>query len=238
MNKQKRCSDCSSCFIEPLEDRVLMSAPPLVPRPVEIILDPVEIQPALYQQNNHSRKGTFYAGDYYWGGDRKIKLWRATDEIVFALSPEAISGHLLRRLMGPDGPLAGFKNGYLALSQPDPELNVVHLTTDHPLGRNAFRHLRNQIAKTPGVEWASPTFRDRYGYWLIATAKIEIKLKDGVDPAQFFAGKVKDYRATGFIPGATAFKGGVAALRLANKFHDMPEVVYSQPEFDAQIILD
>jgi len=224
---------CES-VVEPLEDRVLMSVPPLVPRPVEIILDPVEIQPPLYQQNDHSRKGTFYAGDYYWGGDRKIKLWRATDEIVFALSPEALSNHLLRRLMAPDGPLAGFEKGEPLGAGP----NLIHLTASQPLGRNAFRHLRNQIAKTPGVEWASPTFRDRYGYWLIATAKIEIKLKDGVDPAQFFAGKVKDYRATGIFPGATAFKGGVAALRLANKMHDMPEVVYSQPEFMAQVILD
>ena len=236
MNKQKRHSDCSNSFVEPLEERVLMSAPPLVSRPVPIVLEPVIIYPPSYPQNDHSRKGTFYAGDYYWGGDRKIKLWRATDEMVIALSPEAISGHLLRRLMDPDGPLAGFKMGWLNVGVAG--ANVVHLTTGNPLGRNAFRHLRNQIARTPGVEWASPTFRDRFGYWLIAGTGIEIKLKDGVDPAQFFAGKVKDYRATGVFPRATAFKGGVAALRLANQFHDMPEVVYSQPEFDAQIILD
>jgi len=236
MNNQKRYSECSSSFIEPLEGRVLMSAAPLVPQPVEIILSPTVTQPPFYPQNFQSRKGTFYAGDYYWGGDKKFKLWRATDEIVIALSPEAMSGHLLRRLMDPDGPLAGFKMGQLALSEPEP--NVVHLTISHPLGRNAFRHLRNQIAKTPGVEWASPTFRDKLGHWLIATTGIEIKLKHGVDPAQFFGGKVKDYRATGAFPRATAFKGGVAALRLANKFHDMPEVVYSQPEFEAQVILD
>jgi hypothetical protein len=218
-------SQCYDSFVEALEGRVLMSVPPLVPRPVTIVLEPATISPPTYPQNYRSRKGTFYAGDYYWGGDRKIKLWRATDEIVIALSPEAISGHLLRHLMAPDGPLAGFKMGSLDVGMAGP--NVVHLTTSHPLGRNAFRHLRNQIARTPGVEWASPTFRDRLGYWLIATTGIEIKLKDGVDPAQFFAGKVKDYRATGVFPRATAFKGGVAALRLANQFHDCPGGVFA-----------
>jgi len=219
-------------FVEPLEGRVLMSVPPLVPRPGEIFVGEVTEPPPPYEQNYHSRKGTWYAGDYYWGGDKKIKIWRATDEIVIGLSREAISNHLLRRLTDPDGPLGAFKTREWVAP------NVVHLQASHPVGRNAFRYLRNQIAKTPGVQWASPTFRDKFGYFLIATTRIEIKLKDGVDPAHFFAGKVKDYRATGIFPGATAFKGGVTALRLANRFHDMPEVVYSQPDFIAQGILD
>ena len=66
------------------------------------------------------------------------------------------------------------------------------------------------------MEWASPAFRTKVGYRLAATTRIEIKLKDGVDPAQFFAGKVKAYRTGEFLPGATTFKGGVPALRLAN----------------------
>src|ERR1041384_2690013 len=97
MKEQKRQSERCNCVIEPLEDRLVMSAPLLAPPPMTIVLEPVTIIPPTYTQNYHSRKGTYYAGDYYWGGDRKIRLGRATDELVIGLAPEAISGHLLQR---------------------------------------------------------------------------------------------------------------------------------------------
>src|SRR5215204_6773599 len=99
----KRHEESASAVIEPLENRLLMSAAPAADVTGDISVDIGDF-PAHY----HSHKikyqepvvSTWDAGDFYWYEDEQIKLFRMLDAIVVGVEkgvdPEQLNLELTR----------------------------------------------------------------------------------------------------------------------------------------------
>ncbi|MDY6912563.1 MAG: S8 family serine peptidase [Chloroflexota bacterium] len=225
----------SSCLFEPLEARLLLSMSLSTPsfdlrlgNAEQISL--VDNLASLQHQTNESQISTYDAGDYYWYFDEKMPLLRVGNEVVVSLKPSSNIDQIVNQLTEPGGVLAGFQKDR-ALS--DNTLSFVNLTTD---GLN-LEEIFGVLVTCPEVEWVSPTFfSERTGTRVWGTDEIVVALEDGVDPVIFFGTDFTDYRRL-FMNQyvATVAVGSLTALETANQLYSSPEVVWTSPNFYADI---
>ena len=176
------------------------------------------------------------AGDFHWGEDKsKIRLLRATNEMIVRVKAGYDPEEVARKLTGPGGPLPSF----VLLGIQDGTL--LRLTRLDGLEAEKFEAVRKAVTRFEGVEWAAPTFVTPEGSRTYADERVIVALNEGVDARSFFAKWVPDYQfedvpRVAFV--LTAPGGGLGAMKLAARLGALPEVRYAEPNMYVQMTYD
>lgn len=178
------------------------------------------------------------AGDFYWYQGRPLKLLRATDEVVLGLLPT--SARRARRLTTGVVADGGALQGYWLKQQLTPTSYLYARSSR--LAAPGYRNLLRRAAGLPALKYLAPTF-----YTSTApsasreaiTDHLDVKLQDGVDPAQIFDGNVLTYAPgiAGSFDGTLTGGGGIDVLTVAVALHDNPGITFAEPRLFSEIHL-
>jgi len=164
-------------------------------------------------------------GDYYWSGERRLPLYRVSDEVTIGLREGTDTAQLLQAFANSSTSQAAIQidrwldDDQLAISI-DGSPDEVEAT---------LRHL-------PGVEWIAPSIiNGESGEHQWITDEVVIALQPGVDPDTFFSSDV----FSGYTPLlgtadqfiGTVTLGGLGSLDVANALHSDPLVAWASPNF-------
>jgi hypothetical protein len=207
---------------EALEGRTLLSFVPVLPD----FPEPPDLPPTQFV-----RARTWNAGDFYWYFDKKVRLLRATNAFVVGVKPGVKAGMLSRSLL--NGPLEGFEKVE--------SLNAdsLRFVADEGLGKHEYNQVQRELRAMKRVAWTSPAFMGRENKrYLWITDEVVMQLSPQTDAQGFLSERFSNFRVVGpekqFM--VTIPRGGVTALRVADKLHADSNVVWSSPNLYQQAI--
>jgi hypothetical protein len=166
------------------------------------------------------------AGDFYDYYDQKIPLLRATDELVVAIKHGVRAETVSRKLVSSGIVPAAFK-AYSPL-----DTDILRFRAPSEIGWKKLRAVLGTVRDAEAVAWVAPSFFAPSGNRFYIANEITVQLNPGVDPATLFVHGVSSYRVAGPQNEweVSLGKGGLVALRRANRLHRDPNVVWAAPD--------
>jgi hypothetical protein len=179
------------------------------------------------------------AGDFYWYQGQRLKLLRATDEIVLGLLPT--SARRARRLTAAVTADGGALQGYWLKQQLTPTSYLYARSSR--LATPGYRNLLRRAGGFPALKYLAPTFytsTDPSASREAIADYLDVKFNVGADAAKTFNKRdFSDYApgSGGSFVAQLATDGGIGLLAVAAALHGDPSITFAEPRLYSEIHL-